>query len=473
MKNILGNYLMPHPPLIIPTIGKGEEKTIQNTINSCEKIGKEISDLKPETIVIITPHGTMFSDAIAISNEKTISGDLRNFRDFETNMVADIDMDFNNELLNICKSENIAAAAVDSKLLRRFNKDYELDHGSMIPMYFINKYYNNYKLVHITYSILSDIDLYKFGMAIKKAAENLNKNIVVIASGDLSHRLTKDGPYEYSPQGANFDKTLIENLKNGDVLSVFNMDKCMVEEAGECGLRSLYILLGSMEGNNINGELLSYEGPFGVGYGVMKFNLKEEAISNLNTLLNDRDEKFNNKISNSNSYVKLARESLNYYFKNKRLMIVDNNLPKEMLEERHGVFVSLKKFGQLRGCIGTILPTTDCVANEIIRNAIQAAVADPRFLEVTEDELVDIDISVDVLTDPIKTTKEELNPKIYGVIVSKGQNRGLLLPDLEGVDTVEEQLNIACQKGGIDPNDDYEIEKFEVIRYKEGENNEI
>ena len=98
MKNILGYYLMPHPPLIIPSIGKGEEKTIQNTINSCEKIGKEIGDLKPETIVIITPHGTMFSDAIAISNEPIISGDLRNFRDFETNMVADIDMDFNNEL---------------------------------------------------------------------------------------------------------------------------------------------------------------------------------------------------------------------------------------------------------------------------------------------------------------------------------------------------------------------------------------
>ena len=175
----------------------------------------------------------------------------------------------------------------------------------------------------------------------------------------------------------------------------------MVEEAGECGLRSLYILLGSMEGNNINGELLSYEGPFGVGYGVMKFNSKEEGASNLNSLLKDRDEKFNRKTSNSNSYVKLARESLNYYFKNKRLMLVDNNLPKEMLEERHGVFVSLKIFGQLRGCIGTILPTTDCVANEIIRNSIQAAIADPRFLEVTEDELVDIDISVDVLTDPI------------------------------------------------------------------------
>ena len=415
----------------------------------------------------------MFSDAIAISNEEKIKGNLIKFRDFETNIELEIDKEFNDELLNLCKSENISATGIDSNLLRRFNKDYELDHGTMVPMYFINKYYTDYKLVHITYSILNDIELYKFGMAIQKTAKNLNKNTVIIASGDLSHRLTEEGPYEYSPQGAKFDKELIKNLENGNVVNIFNMDKCMIEEAGECGLRSLYILLGAMEGNSIQGELLSYEGPFGVGYGVMKFKQESENISNLDKLLKIKEESFNKKISNSNPYVKLARESLNYYFKYKRLMIASNDLPREMLEERHGVFVSLKKFGQLRGCIGTIFPTTDCVANEIIRNAIQAAIADPRFLEVTEDELVDIDISVDVLTNPIKAIKEELNPKIYGVIVSKGQNRGLLLPDLEGVDTVEEQLNIACQKGGINPNSDYNIEKFEVIRYKEGENNEI
>ena len=473
MKNILGYYLTPHPPLIIPSIGKGEEKKIQNTINAFESIGKEISILKPETIIVITPHGTMFSDAIAISNEKNIKGNLIQFGDFKTNIELEIDKEFNDELISICENENISAAGIDANLLRRFNKHYELDHGTMVPMYFINKYYKDYKLVHITYSMLDDIELYKFGMAIQKTAKNLNKNIVIIASGDLSHKLTEDGPYNYSQQGPKFDRELIENLKNGNVVNIFNMDKCMVEEAGECGLRSLYILLGSMEGNSMSGELLSYEGPFGVGYGVMKFKKKDEVVSNLDKLLKVKEDNFNKKISNSNPYVKLARQSLNYYFKNKRLMIASDDLPKEMLEEKHGVFVSLKKFGQLRGCIGTIFPTTDSVANEIIRNAIQAALADPRFLEVTEDELVDIDISVDVLTDPIKATKEELNPKIYGVIVSKGKNRGLLLPDLEGINTVEEQLSIACQKGEIDPNGDYDIEKFEVIRYKEGENSEI
>ena len=145
------------------------------------------------------------------------------------------------------------------------------------------------------------------------------------------------------------------------------------------------------------------------------------------------------------------------------------DLPEEMLVNRNGVFVSLKKFGSLRGCIGTFLPVSSCVAEEIIRNAVHAATEDPRFNRVSEDELEDIDISVDILSEPVKATKEELNPKVYGVIVSKGNRRGLLLPDLEGVDTIDYQLQIACQKAGIDSNEDFEIEKFKVIRYKEGE----
>ncbi|WP_330615463.1 AmmeMemoRadiSam system protein A [Romboutsia sp. 1001713B170207_170306_H8] len=423
MENILKYYLMPHPPLIIPIIGKGQEKTIQNTIDACNKIGKEIGNLKPETVVIITPHGTMFSDAIAISNEEYIRGDFGQFRDFDTQIEGTIDKEFNEGLINICERENISAAGVDSNLLRRFNRDYELDHGAMIPMYFINKYYKDYKIVHITYAALSDIELYKFGMAIKESAKNLNKKIVFIASGDLSHRLSEEGPYEYSPEGSKFDKALLENLQSGNVLNVFNMDKYAVQCAGECGLRSVFIMLGAMDKEKVNGELLSYEGPFGVGYGVMTFNneLKDDSI--LESLINMKREKLNKKILSSNPYVKLARESLNHYYSSGTLMAKPSNLLKELSEEKGGVFVSLKKFNNLRGCIGTFLPTTDSIAEEIITNAVQAATQDPRFTRVEEDELIDIDISVDVLERPHKTTKEDLDPKKYGIIVSQGYKR--------------------------------------------------
>ena len=195
------------------------------------------------------------------------------------------------------------------------------------------------------------------------------------------------------------------------------MNKTMIEEAGQCGLNSVYILLGAMEGKEIKGELLSYEGTFGVGYGVMKLKRQEENKSNLDLLIKYKEEKFKKKLNRSNPYVKLARENLNYYFSHGKEIKEISNLPHELLNEKHGVFVSLKKFGHLRGCIGTISPTTNSVGEEIIRNSIEAAIHDPRFPAVSEDELEDIDISVDVLMDSEPCRKEELDPKKYGVIV--------------------------------------------------------
>ncbi|PRR81157.1 AmmeMemoRadiSam system protein A [Clostridium vincentii] len=469
MKNILGYYLMPHPPIIIPDIGKGEEKKIEKTSNACNKIGGEIAILKPETIVLITPHGTMFSDAIAISDENGIAGDLSNFGCSNIKMDIPIDREFNIKLGTACHLEGIPSVLVDSELLEKYDDNFQLDHGAMVPLYFINKYYNEYSLVHITYSLLGNMDLYKFGMEIEKVAKELDRKIVIIASGDLSHKLKEEGPYSYSPYGEKFDKEFLGSLEKGDVNSLFNMDSTMVEEAAQCGLNSVYILLGTMEGNEFKGELLSYEGPFGVGYGVMKFKKEEKESKILDLLIKIRSERLKQKLSGGNPYTRLARESLKYYFAKGTKMEDISNLPSELLNEKHGVFVSLKKFGALRGCIGTISPTTNSVGEEIIRNAIEAALADSRFPDLDDYELEDIDISVDVLMDAVAASKEDLDPKKYGVIVTKGCRRGLLLPDLEGVNTVEEQLSIACSKAGINSEEIYDIEKFEVIRYKEGE----
>ncbi len=466
MESILGYYLMPHPPIIIPDIGKGEEKKIEETSLACNKIGREVADIKPDTIIIITPHATMFSDAISISDEERISGDLSQFRCTNIKMDIPIDKEFNVKLGTACHVEGIPSVLADSELLRRYNVNYELDHGSIVPLYFINKYYNDYKLVHITYSMIGDINLYKFGMEIKNVAEKLNRKAVIIASGDLSHKLKDEGPYSYSPYGELFDKALLGNLEKGDVLGAFNMNKTMISEAGQCGLNSVYILLGAMEGKEIKGQLLSYQGTFGVGYGVMKLSRQQQDRDYLDELTKYKEEQLKTKLNESNAYVKLARENLNHYFSHGKSIEDISNLPKELLNERHGVFVSLKKFGNLRGCIGTIAPTTGSVGEEIIRNSIEAAMSDPRFPEVSEDEMDDIDISVDVLMDSEPCNKEDLDPK-YGVIVSLGMRRGLLLPDLEGVDTVDEQLQIACDKGDIDFDEDYKIERFEVVRYKE------
>jgi len=138
-----------------------------------------------------------------------------------------------------------------------------------------------------------------------------------------------------------------------------------------------------------------------------------------------------------------------------------------LVSNRAGVFVSLKLDGSLRGCIGTISPTTASIADEIIRNAISAGTEDPRFPPVSEDELPRLIYSVDVLGEAEKIESlDELDPVRYGVIVTKGHRRGLLLPNLEGVDTAEEQVSIALRKAGISPNENYQLERFEVVRHK-------
>ena len=137
-----------------------------------------------------------------------------------------------------------------------------------------------------------------------------------------------------------------------------------------------------------------------------------------------------------------------------------------MKNEKRGVFVTYKMDGELRGCVGTILPTTVCIAKEIIRNSIEAGTRDPRFNPINLEELPFLEISVDELMEPEDATFEQLDPKDYGVIVRTDRKSGLLLPDLEGVDTKEEQLRIALAKAGIYDYEDYKIQRFKVIRHR-------
>ena len=164
--------------------------------------------------------------------------------------------------------------------------------------------------------------------------------------------------------------------------------------------------------------------------------------------------------------VQLARKAIEEYVRYGRIIDPPENLSPEM-RKRAGVFVSIKKRGNLRGCIGTFLPTKENIAEEIIHNAIAAATQDPRFPPISKEELDELDISVDVLSEPEPVKNlEELDPKKYGIIVESGWKRGLLLPDLEGVDTVKQQLAIAMAKAGISPDEPIRVYKFTVNRYK-------
>jgi AmmeMemoRadiSam system protein A len=162
----------------------------------------------------------------------------------------------------------------------------------------------------------------------------------------------------------------------------------------------------------------------------------------------------------------LAKETVEVHTKTGKRLAAPKNLTPEM-QQQAGVFVSIHKLGDLRGCIGTFEPQERNVAEEVITNAISSATRDPRFEPITEEELKDLDYSVDVLTEPEPVPDEShLDPKKYGVIVQAGWRRGLLLPDLEGVNSVAYQIDICRQKGGIAPAEPVQLYRFEVKRYK-------
>jgi AmmeMemoRadiSam system protein A len=226
---------------------------------------------------------------------------------------------------------------------------------------------------------------------------------------------------------------------------------------------------GALDGKQIQSELLSYEGPFGVGYSVGAFSIMGEDKTRIFDKIYEKEELLRiEKIKNQESpLVALARKSLETYVKTKKQIHRPDNLPSEMISKKAGVFVSLKMDGMLRGCIGTISPVTDCIADEIIQNAVSSGVNDPRFNRVEESELPRLVYSVDVLkeAEPISSISE-LDVLRYGVIVRSKGRCGLLLPNLEGVDSPESQIDIALRKAGIPKQEPYSMERFEVVRYK-------
>ena len=457
-------FIVPHPPLIIPAVGNGEERGIQSTIDAYEQIAREIAAIRPDTIIVTSPHATAYRDYFHISPGNGAHGDMYRYRALHTDLNCDYDTEFVDCLSKMCDEEGFAAGS-------DYERDPELDHATYIPLYFVNKFLSEYKVVRIGLSGLGPLEHYRLGELINAAVERLGRNAVFIASGDLSHKLTADGPYGFSAEGPAFDKQITNAMATGDFLQFLSFDEAFADKAAECGLRSFQIMAGALDARNVESKLLSYEGPFGVGYAVASFYVKDRDNNRCFGKLFSRaaSEQVEAPRALEDDYVRLARSSVAHFVSHNFPLERPKELPEEMLACRAGVFVSLHKHGRLRGCIGTIQPVTDCIADEIIRNGISACSEDPRFDPVREDELELLEISVDVLGEPEHIeSREQLDPQRYGVIVTNRFRRGLLLPMLEGVDTVDQQIHIAKQKAGISEGESCSLERFEVVRHEAG-----
>lgn len=440
---VLGG-LAPHPPIIVPEVGRGDESQAMATVKGMETLAKEFAGASCETLVIITPHGPVFSDAFSLRAEKDLQGGLREFGAGRVNIRTSNDLQLAEAILDRAARAGVRTVWLDSANRKRYRVDPELDHGTVVPLSFLSKAGFDGRLVVVNIGFLSYADVYRFGKCIREGALALGRRVAVLASGDLSHRLTVDAPSGFHPHGKDFDSMLVEALRSFDVKALLSMDPELVDDAGQCGLRPVITLLGALEGTSVRSKVLSYEGPFGVGYCTALF-------------YPGRDEPYP---------VRLAREAVEHYVATGQ-MVPPKTVPPEY-DEPGCAFVSIYKEGQLRGCIGTVEPAQRNLALEIAFNAISSATNDPRFDPISASELELLEYSVDVLSEPVPVDHvSDLDPRKYGVICQKGRKRGLLLPDLPGVESAENQIDIARKKAGIRSwETDVKLFRFTVERYR-------
>lgn len=462
--SVLGAVIVPHPPIILPEIGKGEEKKINKTIEAYRKVARMVADWNPDTVVITSPHTVLYADYFHISPGKKAGGDFLSFGAPNVKITADYDQPFVEELMKRARKAHLPAGTFGEQ-------EPELDHATMIPLRFLQEAGVSCKVIRIGLSGLSALTHYRLGKCISETAEALQRKIVFVASGDLSHKLLESGPYGFSEDGPQFDHQVTEAMKTGDFLKFLEFSESFCESAAECGLRSFQIMAGGLDGLSVSPELLSYEGTFGVGYAVASFSVtgKDDSRHFDRFYEQQENQRMTQKRQQEDPYVHLARKSLETFVETGKRLSLQNffpQLPEELRKKRAGAFVSIHQEGRLRGCIGTIEPAFSCLAEEIIHNAVSAGTADPRFSPVKKEELPSLEYSVDVLEKPEKiSSPEELDVKKYGVIVSAGERRGLLLPNLEGVTSVKEQIEIARRKAGIGKFESYSLERFKVVRH--------
>ncbi len=477
MPDLIFTALVPHPPILIPAVGGAESEVCQTTRESLQRLTAEIAGLQPEVVVVISPHGPVFSDAIAIHRIAAIQGDLGGFGAPTVALDFSIDQEMGERLVAEARTARIPTAPVTAEWAAEWEAE-ALDHGTFVPLWFLHEAGWRGSILPVTIGMLPLLDMYSFGQAMQRAIDRTGKRTVVLASGDLSHRLSPDSPNGFAPEGAEFDRLVVESLGRGDLAALFSIDADLRDRAAECAYRPLLMLSGVLDGLKVKPQVYSYEHPFGVGYAVISLESvgADPARQIRPALAEARQERIRQRREAAHPVVKLAQAALEHYVETGLTVDFSAGAPHEGtvpwvlpsdLPDQAGVFVTLTIDGDLRGCMGTTAPTEPSLALEIVRSAIQAGREDPRFSPVEEEELPVLEYKVDLLEAPEPVNRlDQLDPEHYGLIVTKGDTVGLLLPDLPGVDTPLQQVAIACRKAGLEPDEPgMSLQRFRVRRF--------
>ncbi|HEU4871244.1 MAG TPA: AmmeMemoRadiSam system protein A [Pyrinomonadaceae bacterium] len=433
--------IAPHPPIMVPEVGREAIADVEHSIDAMAELARRVIESSAETVVLISPHAPLEADSFVAYDGPEVFADFSRFNAPHAYFTAQVD----DELLDAIRG---AAAARQYDMTMLVGED--LDHGTAVPLYFLFRNGWEGRVVTLGYSYLSNEDHLRFGSCIKQAVDKLGRRVAFIASGDLSHRLKPSAPAGYNPDAHFFDEQVVAAFRANAPQEIVEIDHNLRRLAGECGYRSMLVAIGACAELPLSCEVLSYEAPFGVGYLVAQLINQPSASDDLEPPT-------------------LARNAVEKFIRSGQILD-PGEATRGLLGTPAPCFVSLKTLdGELRGCIGTIEPVRETLAQEIVANAISAATNDPRFEPVGVAELSNLRYSVDVLFPPEKTEMSELDPAVFGVIVEdeSGARRGLLLPDIPGISDAVQQVEIAARKAGIAAGEPVILWRFKVERFRD------
>lgn len=457
---IVFSGIAPHPPIMVPEVGHEAIVEVQSSIAAMGELTRRLIASGAETVVLVSPHAPLNPRAFVAYDGPDLYGDFGNFRAPETTVEAPLDEELLGAIAQEAKTKNYDVLSLRSC---------ELDHGTAVPLYFLLRNGWQGQVVALGYTFLTNEDHLHFGACVSNAADKVGRPVALVASGDLSHRLKPEAPAGYNPTAHLFDEEVVAALSANSPERIINIDQELRKVAGECGYRSMLVALGATQQLAPSCEVLSYEAPFGVGYLVAQITNQKGRSRWASTPKECEVAMDQPPLEEGRQLPTLARATVETF-------VLTGRAPKPpanesgLLAERAACFVSIKtRDGDLRGCIGTIEPSRNTLGAEVVANALGAATRDPRFKPITVNELSQLRYSVDVLSTPEPAEFEDLDARVYGVIVEdeRGNRRGLLLPDLEGIDTPRRQIEIASRKAGIPLGVPVKLSRFRVERFGE------
>ncbi len=441
--------LTPHAPVIVPEVGG--ERCAAATCRAMREVARCVVNHNPDAIVMVSPHAPRRSGVFGIWADDLMAGSFELFGAPQARASFPNDRRLGQSIMAEARARNVQTWLIRHRTL---------DHGALVPLWFLAEAGWAGPVVLASLNYPEEGGLTSLGEAIAAAAQRLSRRIAMVASGDMSHRLSGEAPSGFHPDAHRFEEEFIKCLQAGELRKLLNLEPALRELAAEDAVDSTVVAAAAAGWKADGHAVLSYEHPFGVGYGVaVLFSAATPSPATANAVT-----------SQAGAILPgIARRSVTAAL----LASADPvpAAPEKYLNQASGVFVTIRlNHGELRGCIGTLQPVHSTMVEETWCNARTAAFQDARFAPVTAAELADIKFEVSVVHALEDADEAGLNPDRFGVIVSTGDGRrGVLLPGIEEIRTVKQQLQLARRKGGIDADERVNIQRFQVNRFVEGQ----